>query len=262
MRRFIGFLIERRDYVTLVFAVVFSLYFLFSNESREIQILRGKVNNLFYVLYRPVIWVKEINELKAENEILRQKTMQLALLNSSLLSYQYENEVLRQMLEYQRLSHDELIPARVISQGISPLMSSIMVDVGQNQGIRENQAVLSINGIVGKTISVGKKASVVQIMTDYNFRISVKLEESENTGILRWKQGNTFEVWEIPKTENIRIGERIITSGFSNIFPTNLPVGEVMDIVDLEEMLQTVVIARAFTNFRVLEHVFIVKSVG
>lgn len=260
MRKFIGFLYEYRDYFALVFAVIFSLYFLFSNESREIQILRGKANNLFSVLSRPVIWVKGINELRTENELLREKTMQLALLNSSLLNHKHENELLRNMLNYKRTSQLELVPARVMSMGISPLVSSITIDVGTDQGIEENSAVLTIYGIVGKTVSVGKKASTVQIMKDYNFRVSVKLEDSGNRGILRWKEGNEFEVWEIPKTVNIRIGERIITSGFSDIFPENLPVGEVTGISDLQEMLQQIVLARAYTKFILLEHVFVVKK--
>ena len=261
MRRFIGFLIDRKDYVTLILALIFSFFILFSSKSREVQILRGKVNSLFSFIYKPVIWVTGLNELKVENELLRGKTMQLALLNSSLLNYKYENELLREMLDYQRYSQLELVPTRVVSWGISPLISSIMIDVGQNQGIEENCAVLSINGIVGKTITVGKRASQVQLMTDYNFRISVRLEESGNTGVLRWKRGNTFEVWEIPKTTDVRIGERIITSGFSDIFPKNQPVGIVTGIVHVKEVLQSVVIARAFTDYSLLEHVFVVKKV-
>lgn len=261
MRRVIGFLQERRDYVVLILSLIVSLYFLFSNESREVQILRGKANSFFSVLYRPLMWVKGINELRTENELLREKVMQLALLNSTLLKYEYENDRLRVMLDFKRRSRLELVPARVVSQGISPISSSITIDVGRDHGIRENMAVLSTVGVVGKTVSVGSKASIVQIMTDYNFRLSVKLERSGSTGILRWKDRGEFEVWELPKAANLEAGERVVTSGFSDIFPEDLPVGEVTGISSSSEMLERIALATAYTDFRMLEHVFVAKMV-
>ena len=260
MRRFLGFLYERRDYVALLLAVIISLFSLKSSESPEIQILRGKANAIFSVLYSPVRWVRGINELRLENELLREKATQLALLNSSLLNHKHENEKLRSMLDYKRDSRLEMVSARVVSQGISPLVSSITIDVGTDQGVEVNTAVLSVDGIVGRTISVGKTTSVAQIMTDYNFRASVKLEESGSTGILRWKTEKVFEVWEILKTVSPRLGERVITSGYSDIFPRNLPVGEVTGIVDNPEMLHNIILARPFTDFTSLQHVFVVKK--
>ncbi|MEE9166084.1 MAG: rod shape-determining protein MreC [Candidatus Neomarinimicrobiota bacterium] len=262
MRRFIGFLHERRDYVVLIISIGFSLYFLSSDESSEVQIIRGKANSFFSVLYRPILWVRGINELRTENELLRDKTVQLGLLNSTLLKYKYENDRLREMLNYRRKSQLSLIPARVVGKGISPMVSSISIDVGRDQGVRKNMSVLSIRGVVGKTVSVGNKTSTVQIMTDYNFRLSVKFEESGATGILRWKDQGVFEIWEVPETVEPRIGERILTSGYSNIFPEDLPVGEVIGFVDFPDLLETVVLARAYTDFGVLEHVFVAGKVG
>ena len=71
MRRFLGFLVERKDYVSLILAVIISITLLSSDESEEIRIIRGKTNDVLNVLYSPVQWVRDINILKRENEILK-----------------------------------------------------------------------------------------------------------------------------------------------------------------------------------------------
>tara|TARA_Y100000294_G_scaffold121070_1_gene112464 strand:+ start:3824 stop:4615 length:792 start_codon:yes stop_codon:yes gene_type:complete len=258
MRRFLGFLFERRDYVSLFLAIVVSIYLLSYSESPEVRKIQSKVNTVLTVLYQPVLWVRGISEVREENQLLREKVMQLLFLNSSLLSFKAENEELRAMLDYERVSQYELVPARIINKGIAPLISSVTIDTGSEYGIGIDYAVVGLGGVVGKTVSVGKKTSVVQLMTDYNFRISVKLEKSAATGILRWKSGETFEVWEIPKAVDVGIGERIITSGFSDIFPENFPVGLVVGVTERPEMLHKIVVADAFTDFTALQHLFVI----
>ena len=260
MRKFFGFLRDQRDFAVLFLAIILSLFFLFSNESSQIQILRGKVNTAFAVLYSPVLWIKGINELRAENELLYEKATQLALLNSALLNYEQENQQLRAMLDYKRHTQLDLVSARVVNQGISPVVSSILIDVGKAQGIERNRAVIGTDGVVGKTITVGDKTSLVQIMTDYNFRASVSLEESGTVGILRWKDNDVFEVWEIPKNVEVTIGERVITSGFSDIFPGKLPVGEVVGDVERPGRAHKIIVGKAYTDFTSLQHVFVVRE--
>ncbi len=260
MRRFFDLFYERRDYFSLFLAVVISIFLLSASESPEARIIQGKVNSVFSVLYRPVLWVKGISEVRQENQLLREKAMQLALLNSSLMSYKEENEELRKMLGYERISRYELVPGKVINKGIAPLISSVTIDVGSEHGIGIDFAVVSTDGVVGKTVSVGKKISVVQLMTDYNFRISVKLGKSATTGILRWKGADTFEVWGIPKAVDIEIGERIVTSGFSDIFPENSPVGLVTGVRERSDMLHKIVVAKASTDFTALQHLFVIMK--
>jgi len=262
MRRFLGFLVERKDYVSLILAVIISITLLSSDESEEIRIIRGKTNDVLNVLYSPVQWVRDINILKRENEILKATAVQLKLLNSSLLNSKYENERLREMLEFKRERRLELIPGRVTSKGLSPVLNSITIDIGVREGIEENSAVIGIDGIVGKTVNVGERSSIVQILHDYSARVSVKLETSGATGILRWRDDDTFEVWEIPKAIPIQMGERILTSGHSDIYPENLPVGIVTGVINRPEMLHKIIKAEAFTDFSSIQYVFVIRNLS
>lgn len=260
MRKLLGFLYEQKAYATLFLSVSFSLTLLFSNESPSLQILRGKINSVFAVVYSPVMWLRGITTVRAENAILKEKVTQLTLLNSSLLQDRRENERLRDLLDYKRETVLDLVPARVTSTGISPLSAVLTIDVGRKLGIGPNTGVVGVGGIVGKTISSGNGSSVVQLLTDYNFRASVKLENSGTVGILRWKETDTFEVWEIARTVAVEVGEKIVTSGFSDIFPENLPVGEVTGFRDSPELLHKVVTGRPYTDFTALEDVFAIRN--
>ena len=177
-------------------------------------------------------WVQGIGTLKEKNAVLESRIVQLSLLNSELLNYKKDNERLRRMLEYKESQRLSLVPGMVISTGLSPLMTAVNVQVGVENNLRPNLAVVNTDGVVGKTISVGSSSVMVQLMTDYSFRLSVKIERSGTVGILHWRDNDKFEVWEIPRAIEVEIGDRIVTSGYSDIFPPNLPVGTVTGVID------------------------------
>ena len=62
-------------------------------------------------------------------------------------------------------------------------------------------------------------------ISDNNFRLSVRIMPSGAVGILRWYDANVCKVYEVQKNVDINIGDRVITSGFSKIYPPKLPVG-------------------------------------
>ena len=258
MRRLVGFIVDNRDWFFLTFSVALSLLLLSNNESPDVQILRGKVNSVLSVIYAPGNWVQGIGTLREENDVLRAKAVQLSLLNSEMLQYKTENERLKAMLDYKESVGMFLLPTRVVSTGLSPLMKVVNINVGSQQDVRPNLAVVSVDGVVGKTVSVGPTTTVVQLMTDYSFRLSVKMEKSGTIGIMRWREGNVFEVWEIPKATGIEVGERIVTSGYSDIFPPNLAVGYVTGTIDQPEMLHKVAVSKANTDFTTLGHLFVI----
>ena len=262
MRRLLGFVFDNRDWFSLLLALVLSLTLLNNNDSRNLQILRGKVNSVVSILFQPINWVQGIGTLKEKNAALESRIVQLSLLNSQLLNYKEDNERLRSMLEYKESEGLSLVPGTVISTGLSPLMTAVNVQVGAENNLRPNLAVVNTDGVVGKTISVGPSNVIVQLMKDYSFRLSVRIERSGTVGILYWSDNDQFEVWEIPRATEIEIGDRIVTSGYSDIFPPNLPVGTVTGIRDRPEMLDKIVIASAFADFTTLGHLFIVKEQG
>jgi len=180
----------------------------------------------------PNLGISDIISYKEENQLLRQRVMQYALLNAELAETARENERLREMLQLARESQYQLRAAEVISRGASSVLNTVTLNVGTEDGIEPNFPVLVGEGfLLGKTtMSVAANASVVQLVTDRNFRLSVKVGDQGIRGILVPLYDQFAEITGIPPNSDIRLGDRVLTSGFSDIYPRDIPVGIVEEV--------------------------------
>ena len=129
-----------------------------------------------------------------------------------------------------RIKHLLLKSANVVNKGLQPNLLSIIIDRGTADGIKRNLPVLTPKGVVGKTIEISENNSIVQLISDANFRISTRILPSGATGILRFINAGTAEIREVQKNVKINIGDKVVTSGFSDIYPAGLPVGTVKGV--------------------------------
>jgi len=234
-------IIRNKDHLFFVFFLFLSTFLLLNNKDPRMSVIRGKTAEIVSFISSPVTLFRSLMFLEQENQLLREKTLSLSLQVESMLSLVKENEELLGMLDFKK--HTKLIikPSRVVNKGVQPNLLSIVIDAGQLDGIYPNQAVLTPKGIIGKTIETGDKASIVQLINDSNFRLSVRILPSGATGILRNLTGNTAQIQEVQKNAIISIGDKVVTSGFSDIYPPGLPVGIVEGVYDGRSSFQKVV---------------------
>lgn len=261
MRNLYLSLLKNKDHLTFILALGFSYSLLLNNNSPDILLLRGKSSDLFASISAPVTWVKTLVTLEEETQLLREKNIQLTLELESLLQAGQENRQLRNLLGYKRESNLTLLPTRVLNSGVSANMTSVTVDVGRRNGVVVGQPVITAEGVVGKTVMVGDKTATVQMLSDLNYRLSVRILPSGAVGILRWKEGNLCEVWEVQKNAVVNVGDRVVTSGFSQIYPRNLPVGEVIGILDERGSFQKMALVQIKPELGSLMNVFVVTDV-
>jgi rod shape-determining protein MreC len=258
MRKIYLALIRQRDHLVFLFAVIISLTLIISNDSQDVAIFRGKVNDIFSFIYKPVSWFRAMAVVDEEAALIREENIVYSLQIESMRNLAVENQRLREMLNYKRESQLKLLPAKVINKGITVNMNTLTIDVGSHNGIKQNYPVITSKGVIGKTIIVGNQSSVVQILSDVNFRLSVQVMPSGARGILRWVYGDICEIREIQKNSEINVGDRVITSGFSDIFPKNLPVGEVIGIRDEIGSFQKIVSVRFPEQLGSLINLFVI----
>lgn len=254
-------LIRQKDHIILILAVIISFILILSNEARDVQILRAKSNDIFTAIYSPVAWLRSMATLEEEADLLRQKNLQLTLQMETMLQLADENKKLRDLLDFERDSKLTLHPAKVINKGFSPNMVSLSIDVGSNSGITENNAVITPRGVVGKTVLVGKTSSIVQMIADHNFRVSVRILPGGHTGIMRWLGKDLCEIREVQKNAQINVGDQVVTSGFSDIFPKNLLVGEVVGMRDERASFQKIITVKINDDLGSLINVFVVTEI-
>jgi rod shape-determining protein MreC len=134
------------------------------------------------------------------------------------------------------------VTARVIARSSTVWYSSLKIDKGSDDGVRENQPVIATGGLVGKITSVTGGTSEVRLITDGQSGVSAQVFPAGVTGVVRPEVGDPRDLL----LEHVESGERVtentlvITSGFTSsrtesLFPRGIPIGRVTK-VDLDEL--------------------------
>ena len=258
MRNLLLFIIKNKDHFVFAVTVTLSISLLFNRNNDEMSVVRGFSSDIVSFLSSPMVKVKSLAIVSEENQFLREKNLQLNLQLESILYAADENKNLRELLDFKRETKLKIIPASIINKGIQTNIKALTIDVGSRDSVITNQAVLTPYGVIGKTIQVGKNSAIVQSISDNNFRLSVRIMPSGAVGILKWFDSNTCKVYEVQKNVDVNIGDRVITSGFSKIYPPKLPVGTVSGVYDERGSYQKVINVNIQNDFESIQNVFIV----
>ena len=252
--------VKHKDHFAFAFAIIFSTFILLNNESPKMSIIRGKATDVVSFFSSPFAWIQSLMFLEKENQVLREKNLELSLQVESMLNLQNENNALMEMLEFKKNKKFIIKSAKVVNKGIQPNLLSIIIDRGTVDGVKNNLPVLTPKGVVGKTIEASKNNSIVQLISDANFRLSTRILPSGATGILRFVNGETAEIREVQKNVVINIGDKVVTSGFSDIYPAGLPVGTVKGVYQDRGSFQKVVSIYLPNDLNAFQHVFIITK--
>tara|TARA_Y100001980_G_C14534128_1_gene310466 strand:+ start:562 stop:1347 length:786 start_codon:yes stop_codon:yes gene_type:complete len=252
--------VKHKDHFVFAFAVIFSTFILLNNKSPKMSIMRGKATEIVSFFSSPFSWVQSLMFLEEENQALREKNLELSLQVESMLNLKNENNALMEMLEFKKSEKFIIKSAKVVNKGIQPNLLSIIIDRGTIDGLKNDLPVLTPQGVVGKTIETSQNNSIIQLISDANFRLSTRILPSGATGILRFIDGNTAEIREVQKNVIINIGDKVVTSGFSDIYPAGLPVGTVKGVYQDRGSFQKVVSITLPNDLNAFQHVFIITE--
>ena len=251
-------IVKHKDHFIFALSILFSSILLLNNENPKMGTIRGKTAEIISFISSPFTWIQSLMFLEQENQLLREKNLFLSLQVDSMLNLHKENEELLDMLDFKKKAKLIIKPAKVVNKGIQPNLLSIIIDGGELDGIKNNQAVLTPKGVIGKTIQTGNEATIVQLISDSNFRLSVRILPSGATGILRFIDGETAQIREVQKNVDIKIGDKVVTSGFSDIYHPGLPVGSVEGVFAERGSFQKVVNVSLPNDLSSFQYVFVI----
>jgi rod shape-determining protein MreC len=193
--------------------------------------------------------------LTEENKVLRRQNTDLAYQNMQLQDALLENLRLRKLLGFREKSQLQLTAAEVIGQNPHDIVNGLLLNAGRERGIQKSAAVLTADGLVGKIINSDNNFSVCQILFDPNSRVSAKIQRNREFGVIAWDGGNQLKLLYIAKTIKVHVGDVIITSGMSQIFPEHIKIGVVIDVsIESKGMFQDILVQPS-VNFNRLEEV-------
>lgn len=260
MRRLHEWFIHRKEYLAFLSAVIFSLILIFTNDVNQMQTVTAWTIEGFGTLLEKLSFFREITSLHEDNHWLRQKNAELMLENSKLMEALLENKRLREMLAFKSESQLELIPAKVIGKGGNEFIQSIILSVGSVDSLQRNIPVVTAQGLVGKLNNLSHNYATAHLLLDRNFKVSAMIQRSRVTGIINWYGGNQVILAAVPKRSDVKVGDAVVTSGYSSIFPEGLKIGIVIRIIeDTPDMFMTIIVKPA-VDFTKLEEVFVIKN--
>ncbi len=178
--------------------------------------------------------MKQLKGVYLENRKLNQRVMELTLENSKLKEERSENSRLRALLEFRSELRYQVIPGEVVAAEPNrpPGRGSVIINKGQDQGIKRNMPVVNLHGLVGKIQQVFPHRSSVQLMPDPNFRVSALDQRSRVFGIIKPHSGPglILKLDNVPSGEDVRTGDEVVSSGLGGIFPAGIRIGVVSGV--------------------------------
>jgi len=253
--RLLNFIIEIRDAFVLVSCILLSFLLMITTDKGAggpfSIIAMNSVGYVGRVIYR----AQSYFNLTEENKSLRIQNTDLAYRNMQLQDALLENLRLRKLLGFREKSQLQLTAAEVIGQNPHDIVNGLLLNAGNEVGIRKSAAVLTADGLVGKIINSENDFSVCQILFDPNSRVSAKIQRNREFGVIAWDGGNQLKLLYIVKTIKVYIGDVIVTSGMSQIFPENIKIGVVRDVSFESKGMFQEILVKPSVNFNKLEEV-------
>ena len=246
-----------KDILALLLTSLISLFILFSNSSPQIITLKLQLSWTASKLSSPISWYKDIFSKKEENQLLKNKLIQLSIINSQLKSFEKENKRLKNLLNFIDNQVINYITANVVNYSFGTINKTMVVDIGLLDGMSDNLPVMDEKGLLGKTVEINDHASLIQLITDNNFRVSVRVGEERTLGIFMPTHGKYGILDGVRKTTPLDIGDVAYTSGISEIYPANIPVARIISIRNQKEKPFKKVIVEILGEITDFDFVFI-----
>ncbi|MEO8230662.1 MAG: rod shape-determining protein MreC [Ignavibacteriota bacterium] len=260
IRFFVSLWENFKEYIVLVILLIVSLILLSQNNSQGIQKVRSIAFGTFASVTSIFTDVFNISNLKTENENLRRTNAEMMLHLSKLREYAIVNEDLKGLLALKDSSNFPLISATIISKSLTKSQGTITLNVGKNDSVKVGMPVITDKGLVGIIYSISDNYSIARTLTNVDLKVTVKSERTGESAVMKWN-GEWLVMVNVPKTFNLKKGDRIVTSEISSIIPFPLPVGLVYEIGNVDQGIFNEIRVHPFVDFQKIENVFVLGIV-
>lgn len=247
----------KKNLVPLVLIVI-SLFMLIGSKENRVKKAGWMGNTVFFPFVKSLKVMETTKELKQEVFSLRKQ-----LAETTLAKLELQNK-LKQYTGASSITYDvgevELMQAEVIGIAGQYQELNLIVDKGFGSGIKMDDPVISANGIVGKIIQVAADHSIVLPFSNPRFQLPVMDARTSVQGILQSDISGTVSMNLIKLGSDIAVGDTIVTSNLSRLYPKSYPVGVINRIRESQDNLFISADIMPFTLVENLEHLFILKK--
>lgn len=264
MQTILNFLIKHNHWFLFLLLEGISLVLIISFNNYQGAVAFTSANGIAGNIYSAMSDINGYFGLKEENSALTAQ-------NNSLMNEIDElKEELRSYRDSTLLSGNSFADkgnfsystARVVNNSLNKVNNYITIDKGSSHGIETEMGVFNEKGVVGIVYQTSDNFSIVIPLLNSKSRISCWVKGSESFCSLQWSGGDPQYSYliDLPRYTVIEKGDTVVTSGYSSIFPAELPVGVIEEIKDSDDGLFYRAKTRLFTDFSTINNVYIVGN--
>ena len=267
MRNLLNFFLKYNYWFLFILLEVISFALLFRFNNYQGSAFFTSSNQVAGMAYEAANNVTGYFHLKSINDDLVQKNVELELqmerLRSALMELTSDSTGLERM-KSDALKGYDIYRANVINNSLTHVDNYITLDKGENDGIRSEMGVINGSGVVGIVYHTSANYSVVIPILNSKSTISCKIKRSDYFGFLKWDGGSSeyATVKDMPRHSLFSLGDTIVTSGHSAVFPGGIPIGTVEDMSDSHDGLSYLLKVKLFTDFGRLNDVRVIAQKG
>lgn len=266
MKNLLNFLIKYHYWFLFILLEVISFTLLFRFNRYQGSVFFTSTNAVVGKVYEVSGGITSFFHLKSANSELVDRNMrleqQVAVLQKALLKGKVLDSLSVNQLEDSVLRGYSIRKAEVINNSLNRADNYITLNKGYKDGIRPEMGVIDGKGVVGIVYMTSPHYSVVIPLLNSKSSISCKIKNSDFFGYLKWegKDARYAYVKDLPRHAEFFLGDTIVTSGYSAVFPTGIMIGTIADMADSHDGLSYLLKIKLATDFGRLSDVRVVKK--
>ncbi|WP_159021711.1 rod shape-determining protein MreC [Formosa sp. L2A11] len=257
MQQILNFIIRNKNFLLYLLLMALSMFFTTQTHSYHKSKFINSANFLSGGLYTRLNNIEQYLDLKVQNDNLSEENTRLRNL---LQNYKVSRE--ENFIDSTNFKGSYLFrPVRVIKNSYSASANILAINKGSNDSIQEDFGLITPKGILGIVDHTSKNYATVISILNTKSKISAQLKKTNHFGTLTWngKSPNTVQLLDIPKIAPIEVGDTIITSGRSVIFPKGLQIGTIASFkLDAAENNFEINVS-LFNDMTNIEHAYIIE---
>ncbi len=255
------FIIKFHVSIFFVILEIFAFLMIISYNKNKEAIFLHSANAFTGYIYKWLNPVFSYFAVKEENKFLIEEN---AWLKNVLYTFQrFDTAKFR---TFQDTAHQQQYlykTAKIIYNSISHTNNYLTIDKGRKQGIEKDMGVMSVQGIVGIVVDVSDNFSLVLSVLNSKGGISAKIRNNNYFGSVTWdaKDYRYVKLNEIPNHVPVKIGDSIVTSGYSHIFPQGLPIGVITRFFKKGNDNFYDITLKLFSDLKAADNVYVIKNI-
>ena len=267
MRNLLNFLLKYNYWLLFILLEVICFVLLFRFNHYQQSVFFTSANVVAGKVYEVSGGISSYFHLKSVNEDLLDRNMaleqQITNLENRLKDYRIDS-ITMNSIRYLEQADYKIFKAHVIRNSLNQADNYITLDKGSSSGIRPEMGVVDGNGVVGIVYKTSPSYSLVISVLNSKSSISCKIIGSEYFGYLKWEYGDSRYAYlkDLPRHAEFNLGDTVVTSGYSTVFPAGVMVGTVDDMSDSNDGLSYLLKIKLATDFGKLGNVRVISRSG